>query len=75
MVGWEHACLQSTSVDASDCGDVVCLILSVCLERMLGREGLCLPVSLLLRGSASASECVCMYGYLCVCQLCMSGNV
>lgn len=52
-------------------GDVVCLILSICLERMLGREGLHLPVSLSPWASASASERVCMCGYLCVRHLCL----
>lgn len=71
MFRWEHVCLQSTGVGTSGSGDVVCLILSVCLERMSEREGLCLPVSLSPRASARASERVCMRGYLCVHQLCL----
>lgn len=55
----------------SDSGGVVCLIPSVCLDRMSGREGLCLSVDLPLRASAGASEHVCMCRCLCVRQLCL----
>lgn len=67
MSRWEHLCLQSSTVT----GGVECLIPSVCLERLSGREGLCPSVGLSLRASAGASEHICMCRCLCVCQLCV----
>lgn len=55
----------------SDRGGVECLIPSVCLERLSGRESLCLSVGLSLRASAGTSEHICMCRCLCVCQLCL----